>query len=60
MQFNIKLSTNSVSFFYILFQKYFQSISKRLKDREKESFNNEKDRLDIVIVVNMMLTGFDA
>jgi type I restriction enzyme R subunit len=43
-----------------LFQKYFQSISKRLKDREKESFNNEKDRLDIVIVVNMMLTGFDA
>jgi type I restriction enzyme R subunit len=42
------------------FQKYFQSISKRLKDREKESFNNEKDRLDIVIVVNMMLTGFDA
>ncbi|MEZ7505296.1 type I restriction endonuclease subunit R [Flavobacterium sp. Arc2] len=42
------------------FQKYFQNISKRLKDREKESFNNEKDRLDIVIVVNMMLTGFDA
>jgi type I restriction enzyme R subunit len=42
------------------FQKYFQSISRRLKDREKESFNNEKDRLDIVIVVNMMLTGFDA
>jgi type I restriction enzyme R subunit len=42
------------------FQKYFQSISRRLKEREKESFNNEKDRLDIVIVVNMMLTGFDA
>jgi type I restriction enzyme R subunit len=42
------------------FQKYFQNISKRLKDREKENFNNEKDRLDIVIVVNMMLTGFDA
>jgi type I restriction enzyme R subunit len=39
--------------------KIFQSISKRLKI-EKESFNNEKDRLDIVIVVNMMLTGFDA
>jgi type I restriction enzyme R subunit len=41
----------------------FQNISKvskkRLKEREKESFNNEKDRLDIVIV-NMMLTGFDA
>jgi type I restriction enzyme R subunit len=42
------------------FQKYFQNISKRLKDREKENFNDEKDRLDIVIVVNMMLTGFDA
>lgn len=42
------------------FQKYAQNISKRLKDREKENFNNEKDRLDIVVVVNMMLTGFDA
>lgn len=42
------------------FQKYFQNISKRLKDREKENFDNDKDRLDIVIVVNMMLTGFDA
>ena len=42
------------------FQKYAQNISKRLKDREKENFDNEKDRLDIVIVVNMMLTGFDA
>jgi type I restriction enzyme R subunit len=42
------------------FQKYFQNISKRLKDREKENFDNEKDRLDLVIVVNMMLTGFDA
>ena len=42
------------------FQKYFQNISKRLKDREKENFNHEKERLDIVIVVNMMLTGFDA
>ncbi len=42
------------------FQKYAQNISKRLKDREKENFDTEKDRLDIVIVVNMMLTGFDA
>ena len=43
-----------------LFEGYFKDISKRLKEREKESFNHEKDRLDIVIVVNMMLTGFDA
>ena len=38
------------------FENYFKNISQRLKDREKESFNHEKDRLDIVIVVNMMLT----
>lgn len=43
-----------------LFESYFKDISRRLKDREKENFNDEKDRLDIVIVVNMMLTGFDA
>ena len=42
------------------FQKYAQNISKRLKDREKENFDDKKDRLDIVLVVNMMLTGFDA
>ncbi|WP_413998671.1 type I restriction endonuclease subunit R [Flavobacterium sp. W1B] len=43
-----------------LFESYFKDISRRLKEREKENFNDEKDRLDIVIVVNMMLTGFDA
>lgn len=43
-----------------LFAEYFKDISKRLKDREKKNFNDEKGRLDIVIVVNMMLTGFDA
>jgi type I restriction enzyme R subunit len=43
-----------------LFEGYFKDISKRLKEREKQHFNDEKDRLDIVIVVNMMLTGFDA
>jgi type I restriction enzyme R subunit len=42
------------------FENYFKDISKRLKEREKASFNEDKDRLDIVIVVNMMLTGFDA
>jgi type I restriction enzyme R subunit len=41
------------------FENYFKDISKRLKEREKETFK-DKDRLDIVIVVNMMLTGFDA
>jgi type I restriction enzyme R subunit len=42
------------------FENYFKDISKRLKDREKVTFNDVKDRLDLVIVVNMMLTGFDA
>jgi type I restriction enzyme R subunit len=43
-----------------LFEGYFKDISKRLKEREKDSFNEEKDRLDILLVVNMFLTGFDA
>jgi type I restriction enzyme R subunit len=42
------------------FENYFKDISKRLKEREKETFNDEKDRLDLVLVVNMLLTGFDA
>nr|WP_317131230.1 MULTISPECIES: hypothetical protein [unclassified Polaribacter] len=44
----------------VQFENYFKNISKRLKDREKKNFNDGKDRLDIVIVLNMMLTGFDA
>ncbi len=43
-----------------LFEGYFKDISKRLKDREKATFNDERDRLDILLVVNMFLTGFDA
>ena len=43
-----------------LFEGYFKDISKRLKEREKKSFNDEQDRLDILLVVNMFLTGFDA
>ncbi len=42
------------------FENYFKDISKRLKEREKETFNDEKDRLDLLLVVNMFLTGFDA
>lgn len=41
------------------FENYFKDISKRIKEREKTTFQ-DKNRLDIVIVVNMMLTGFDA
>lgn len=42
------------------FENYFKDISKRLKEREKETFNEEKDRLDVLLVVNMFMTGFDA
>ena len=41
------------------FENYYKDISKRIKDREKEGFN-EKERVDILLVVNMFLTGFDA
>ena len=41
------------------FENYFKDISKRLKEREKVGFK-EEDRLDMVLVVNMFLTGFDA
>ncbi|MBP6697386.1 MAG: type I restriction endonuclease subunit R, partial [Flavobacteriales bacterium] len=39
-------------------EKYAHSISKKLKDREL--FDLPEDRIDIVLVVNMMLTGFDS
>jgi len=54
--YNTKFSTKDSQ----QFENYFKDISKRLKEREKAIFNDEKDRLDIVLVVNMLLTGFDA
>lgn len=54
-QYNTSFSTKDSQ----QFENYFKDISKRLKEREKETFK-EEDRLDLVIVVNMMLTGFDA
>lgn len=41
--------------FYI----YYKDIAKRMKAREKESFQ-DKERADILLVVNMFLTGFDV
>ena len=41
------------------YENYYKDISKRIKEREKETFN-DKDRVDILLVVNMFLTGFDA
>jgi hypothetical protein len=42
-----------------VFYNYYKDISKRVKEREKKSFQ-DKDRVDILLVVNMYLTGFDA
>lgn len=40
-------------------ENYFKDITKKLRDREKVNAR-ESDRIDLVLVVNMMLTGFDA
>ncbi|MCG8329983.1 MAG: type I restriction endonuclease subunit R [Chitinophagales bacterium] len=41
------------------FYNYYKDISKRFKDRERTGFQ-DKNRADILLVVNMFLTGFDA
>ncbi len=41
------------------FYSYYKDIGKRIKDRERKKFL-QKDRVDILLVVNMFLTGFDA
>lgn len=41
------------------FYAYYKDISKRMKDRDRENFQ-EQDRADILLVVNMFLTGFDV
>ena len=41
------------------FYNYYKDIGKRIKAREKTDAR-DKDRVDILLVVNMFLTGFDA
>lgn len=41
------------------FYTYYKDISKRMKDRDRENAQ-DKDRADILLVVNMFLTGFDV
>lgn len=53
--YNTKYSTKTSEDFY----NYYNDISKKLKDREK-SPENTQNRIDILLVVNMFLTGFDA
>lgn len=54
-QFATKYSTKTSEDFY----NYYNDISKKLKDRER-SPENINNRIDILLVVNMFLTGFDA
>lgn len=54
-QFDTKYSTKTSEDFY----NYYNDISKKLKDRERQP-ENTNNRIDILLVVNMFLTGFDA
>jgi len=53
--FNTKFSTKDSESFY----NYYNDISKKIKDRERQPENLD-NRIDILLVVNMFLTGFDA
>ncbi|MGY6560799.1 MAG: type I restriction endonuclease subunit R [Luteibaculaceae bacterium] len=53
--YNVKYSTKTSEDFY----NYYNDISKKLKDRERKP-ENVSNRIDILLVVNMFLTGFDA
>ncbi|HEY9081185.1 type I restriction endonuclease subunit R [Magnetovibrio sp.] len=54
-QYGTNFSTKSNDGFY----NYYKDIAKRVKERDKEGFQ-DKDRVDVLLVVNMYLTGFDA
>ena len=41
------------------FYAYYKDIAKRMKDRDRENFQ-DRERADILLVVNMFLTGFDV
>jgi type I restriction enzyme R subunit len=53
--YDVKYSTKTSEDFYT----YYNDISKKLKDRERQP-ENVNNRIDILLVVNMFLTGFDA
>ncbi len=53
--YNTNYSTRSGEDFY----NYYNDLSKKLKDRERDP-ENVTNRIDILLVVNMFLTGFDA
>lgn len=52
--FQTKYSTKDRGFYA-----YYKDVGRRIKSRERRDFK-PKDRIDILLVVNMYLTGFDA
>lgn len=50
-----RFSTRDSTSFY----NYYKDIAKRMKERDRKDFA-DRDRADILLVVNMYLTGFDA
>ncbi|PHN07814.1 type I restriction endonuclease subunit R, EcoR124 family [Flavilitoribacter nigricans] len=56
--FKTKFSTKDSKLFY----DYYKDIGQKLKNREKDKFASvyHPHRIDILLVVNMFLTGFDA
>ena len=56
--FKTKYSTKDSKLFY----DYYKDLGQKLKNREKEKFASvyHPHRIDILLVVNMFLTGFDA
>lgn len=54
-QYGTRFSTKVQDGFY----NYYKDIGRRIKARDKEGFQ-DKDRVDVLLVVNMFLTGFDA
>src|ERR1035437_618438 len=57
--YNLMYGTNHSTKDSESFYNYYNDISKRIKDRERIDFQ-DKNRVDILLVVNMFLTGFDA
>jgi type I restriction enzyme R subunit len=59
VHYNQMFETNFSTRDNLSFYNYYNDISKRIKDRERIDAR-EQDRVDILLVVNMFLTGFDA
>jgi type I restriction enzyme R subunit len=56
--YNVQFGTNYTTKDSKSFYNYYRDIGSKIKNREKTDF--PKDRIDILLVVNMFLTGFDA